>query len=211
MVYSNFHITFHEQGIFHIKCLGQLIRFMKKVTWVTSNEGKLRELKAILGTIGVELVHRGIDLPELQLFTSEEVAVYKAKEAASVCGPCLVDDTALHFNALNGLPGAYIKAFTSKMTPENISKLLDSFEDKSAYVTCSIGYCEPGKEPMVFTGRVDGKIVPPRGSGGFGFDPIFQPNGYDQTYAELSAEQKNTCSHRYLALMKLKESGILDA
>ncbi|KAK8866886.1 nucleoside triphosphate pyrophosphohydrolase ham1 [Tritrichomonas musculus] len=181
---------------------------MSKFTWVTSNKGKLREIIAILG---VDLNNQAIDLPELQLGTSEEVAYYKVKEAAKIIGgPVLIDDTALHFNALHGLPGAYIRAFTDKLTPLEMSKMLDGFEDKSAYVTCSIGYCAgPGQEPVVFTGRVDGKIVPPRGNGGFGFDPIFQPNGVDQTYAELPEEKKNSLSHRYLALMKLKESGIL--
>ena len=187
-------------------------RMSKKITFVTSNKGKLKEITAILGKIGVEFVPRNIDLPELQLDTSEKVAVYKAREAATrVNGPVLVNDTALHFNALNGLPGAYIRAFSDKLTPEQLTKLLDGFEDKTAYVTCSVGYCEgPDKDPIVFTGRVNGKIVPPRGDGGFGFDPIFLPDGYDKTYAELPAETKNSMSHRYLALMKLKESGILD-
>lgn len=180
-----------------------------KLTWVTSNKGKLLEIVAILG---VNLTNQPLDLPELQLSTSEEVAYYKAKEAAKrINGPALVDDTGLHFNSLHGLPGAYIRAFTDKLTPLELSKLLDGFEDKSAYVACSIGFCEgPGKEPIVFTGRVDGTIVSPRGSGGFGFDPIFQPNGETQTYAELPAERKNAVSHRFLALMKLKESGILN-
>ena len=184
---------------------------MRKVTWVTSNVGKLKEIREILGSIGVEIVNQAIDLPELQLSTSDEVAIYKAKEAAKrVNGPCLIDDTALHFTALNGLPGAYIRAFTDKLKPFQLAKLLDGFEDKSAVCTCSIGYCAgPDAEPVVFSGRVEGEIVSPRGSDGFGFDPIFQPKGHNKTYAEMSLEEKNTLSHRYLALMKLKESGII--
>ena len=181
---------------------------MSIITFVTGNKNKLREAQQILG---YELVSQPIDLPELQFDTSEQVAFYKAQEAAKVIGgPVIVDDTALHFNAIGGLPGAYIRAFTSKLTPTNLAKLLDGFDDKSAYVTCSIGYCAgPGQEAKVITGRVEGKIVPPRGEGGFGFDPIFVPNGFDQTYAEMDAKTKNEISHRGLALTMLRDSGIL--
>ncbi|KAH0793900.1 Inosine triphosphate pyrophosphatase [Histomonas meleagridis] len=180
----------------------------KSVTFVTSNKGKLNEFKEI---IGFEVAHQSIDLPEYQFETSEQVAFFKAKEAAKrLQGPALVDDTALHFHALGGLPGAYIRAFVEKLTPEKLTKLLAGFEDKSATVTCSMGYCAgPDAEPIVFTGSVEGTIVEPRGTGGFGFDPIFLPNGSDLTYAELPEGAKNHLSHRYLALTKLKESGIL--
>ncbi|EAX98879.1 non-canonical purine NTP pyrophosphatase, rdgB/HAM1 family protein [Trichomonas vaginalis G3] len=179
------------------------------ITFVTGNKNKLREAQEILG---VKLVNLEIDIPELQLFTSEEVALYKAKEAAKIVGgPVIVDDTALHFNAIAGLPGAYIRAFVTRLRPFEIARLLDSYEDKSAYVTCSIGFCAgPNDEVKVITGRVNGKIVHPRGEGGFGFDPIFQPDGYDKTYAELSEEDKNNCSHRGNALRQFKESGILN-
>lgn len=192
----------------NFECNDQSYFQMTKITWVTSNKGKLRE---IIDILGINLNNQAIDLPELQLDTSDQVAIYKAKEAAKrIGGPVLIDDTALHFNALHGLPGAYIRAFTDKLTPLEISKILDGFDDKSAYVTCSIGFCAgPDAEPVVFTGRVDGTIVRPRGDGGFGFDPIFQPKGEEQTYAELPSDKKNALSHRYLALMKLKESGIL--
>ena len=181
---------------------------METITFVTGNQNKLREAKQILG---VNLVNTNIDLPELQFDTSDKVANYKAQEAAKVIGgPVLVDDTALHFNAIGGLPGAYIRAFVSKLTPLELTKLLAGFDDKSAYVTCSIGFCPgPGKEAKVITGKVEGKIVAPKGDGGFGFDPIFMPNGYDKTYAEMDSETKNKCSHRGLALKLLKESGLL--
>jgi inosine triphosphate pyrophosphatase len=181
---------------------------METITFVTGNKNKLKEAKEILG---LNLVNTEIDLPELQFETSDKVANYKAQEAAKVIGgPVLVDDTALHFNAIGGLPGAYIRAFVTKLSPKDLTKLLAGFEDKSAYVTCSIGFCAgPEKEAKVITGRVEGKIVEPKGSGGFGFDPIFMPNGYDQTYAEMDSETKNKCSHRGIALRLLNESGIL--
>jgi inosine triphosphate pyrophosphatase len=177
------------------------------ITFVTGNSNKLREAEAILG---VKLTSKVIDLPELQLFTSDEVALYKAQEAAKlVNGPVLVDDTALHFHALGGLPGAYIRAFVDRLTPANLARLLYGFEDKSATVTCSIGFCPgPGSEATVFTGSVEGSIVEPRGAGGFGFDPIFQPNGFSKTYAEMSGEVKNEVSHRALAWAAVRDSGV---
>lgn len=184
---------------------------MSTITFVTGNPGKLREAKEILG---VDLVSKTCDIPELQLDTSAEVAYYKAKEAAKIIGgPVLVDDTALHFNAIGGLPGTYIRSFTDRLTPANIARILLGFEDKSARVTCSLGYCAgPDAEPQVFTGECPGTIVSePRGSGGFGFDPIFQPEGYNQTYAELSSEIKNKISHRARAFELIKKSGILNS
>jgi inosine triphosphate pyrophosphatase len=179
----------------------------KQVTFVTGNKNKLREAEGILG---VKLLSQTIDLPELQFETSDQVAIYKAQEAARlVGGPVLIDDTALHFHALGGLPGAYIRPFIEKLGPANLARLLSGFDDKSATVTCSIGYCAgPGSEAIVFTGSVDGSIVEPKGGGGFGFDPIFRPNGFEKTYAELSEAEKNGVSHRALAWAKVKESGV---
>jgi inosine triphosphate pyrophosphatase len=130
----------------------------RPITFGTGNPNKLREAEQILG---VQLVRRSLDLPELQLFTSREVAVGKAAEAARIIGGhVLVDDTALHFHAIAWLPGAYIRAFIDKLTPANLARLLHGFDDKSATVTCSIGFCAgPGEEPKVFSGSVNGIIV----------------------------------------------------
>ena len=177
----------------------------KEITFVTGNRNKLKEAELILG---VKLVSKTLDIPEIQFLSSHDVCVYKSKEAArQLNGPVIVDDTALHFNALNGLPGAYIRAFTDALTPANIAKLLHGFDDKSARVVCSIGYCAgPDAEPVVFDGECPGTIVSePRGGHGFGFDPIFLPDGYNETYAEMSDELKAQISHRARALKMFKE------
>ena len=83
-------------------------------------------------------------------------------------------------------------------------KLLAGFEDKSAYALCIFAYGEPGKEIKLFTGRTDGHIVEPRGPRTFGWDACFQPLNFDQTYAELPKELKNTISHRFKAIDALK-------
>ena len=84
-------------------------------------------------------------------------------------------------------------------------KLLAGFEDKSAYALCIFAYGEPGKDIKLFTGRTDGTIVFPRGKTDFGWDPCFQPLNFDQTYAEMPKETKNTISHRFKAVDQLKK------
>ncbi|KAL9550282.1 hypothetical protein MBANPS3_004806 [Mucor bainieri] len=178
---------------------------LPKLVFVTGNKNKLSEVQAILkGVIDVES-HK-IDLPELQGET-EEIAKQKSKLAAEILnGPCITEDTALCFNALNGLPGPYIKWFQDSIGHAGINKMLDGFDDRSAYALCTFGYCEgPGHEPIIFEGRTNGKIVAARGPGTFGWDAIFQPDGFEETYAQLDKDIKNTISHRGKALDVLKK------
>ena len=91
------------------------------------------------------------------------------------------------------------------MGHDGLNKMLAGFEDKSAYAQCIFSYFdETLSEPLVFVGRTPGRIVPARGPTDFGWDPIFQPDGYEGTYAELDKVVKNKISHRYRALSKLK-------
>ncbi|KAI8907926.1 inosine triphosphate pyrophosphatase [Gorgonomyces haynaldii] len=169
--------------------------------FVTGNQNKLREVKQILD---MDIGSVKLDLPELQ-GTPQQITLAKAKEAARlVNGRVIVEDTCLCFNALNGLPGPYIKWFLESLKPEGLYKLLAGFEDKTAYALCTFGYCEDGKEPILFEGRTNGTIVMPRGPTDFGWDPVFQPDGFQETYAEMDKQVKNTISHRYRALEKLQ-------
>ena len=96
-----------------------------------------------------------------------------------------------------GLPGIYIKWFLEKTGHIGLNNLLMAYPDKSAYAQCIFAYSPgPGHEPLVFVGRTDGTIVPARGPLDFGWDPVFLPDGFDQTYAEMPKEIKNTISHR---------------
>ncbi|XP_035756645.1 inosine triphosphate pyrophosphatase [Egretta garzetta] len=124
---------------------------------------------------------------------------------ASVRGPVIVEDTCLCFNALGGLPGPYIKWFLEKLKPEGLYKLLAGFEDKSAYALCTFAFStgNPEEPVKLFKGQTHGLIVEPRGPRDFGWDPCFQPDGYNQTYAELPKAVKNSISHRYRALSEL--------
>jgi len=115
-----------------------------------------------------------------------------------------VDDTALCFNAMNGMPGPYIKFFLEALGPEKLHLLLAGFSDKTAEAVATIGYCEgPGHEPVLFQGRIDGTIVPARGVLRYGWQTCFQPDGMVLTLAEMSDEEKHMISHLGIALQKL--------
>ncbi|KGN56768.1 inosine triphosphate pyrophosphatase [Cucumis sativus] len=174
------------------------------VTFVTGNVKKLEEVRAILGN-SIPFRSLKLDLPELQ-GEPEDISKEKARLAAiKVNGPVLVEDTCLCFNALKGLPGPYIKWFLEKIGHEGLNNLLMAYEDKSAYASCIFSFSlGPESEPITFVGKTPGKIVLPRGPNDFGWDPIFQPDGFDQTYAEMCKEEKNKISHRYRALALVK-------
>ncbi|KAJ1661827.1 acetyl-coenzyme A synthetase 2 [Coemansia sp. RSA 1813] len=177
---------------------------LRKLTFVTGNKNKLREMQELLHSI-VDLHSRAVDLEEIQ-GTTQQVAVAKCKQAAAIIGgPVITEDVGLGFNAMNGLPGAYIKWFLKELQPSGLVRMLAGFDDKSGFAVCTIAYCEgPDHEPILFEGVHHGTIVEPRGPPVFGWNPIFQPDGMDQTYAEMSDEAKNKCSHRFLAVEKLK-------
>ncbi|OLY77688.1 Inosine triphosphate pyrophosphatase [Smittium mucronatum] len=178
-----------------------------EITFVTGNKNKLKEVAKILGSnSSIVLKSRDIDLPEIQ-GSSEEISKHKCKQAAEmVKGPVIIEDTSLCYNAFNGLPGPYVKWFLKEMGPAGLAKMLDGFEDKSGYAMCTFSYSPgPGNEPVQFNGITNGSIVAPRGPTTFGWDPIFKPDGFDETYAEMTAETKNSISHRYRALVLLQE------
>eukprot|EP00798_Chlamydomonas_sp_ICE-L_P022079 gene22079-29143_t len=108
----------------------------------------------------------------------------------------MVEDTSLCFNAMGGLPGPYIKWFLEQLGHDGLNRMLAGFDDKTAYAQCIFAYSPgPGCEPITFVGRTEGKIVTARGPNDFGWDPVFQPDGFDKTYAEIDKETKNTISH----------------
>ncbi|KAG0224139.1 hypothetical protein BGW41_005238 [Actinomortierella wolfii] len=178
---------------------------LQKLVFVTGNKNKLVEVQQILGP-HFDLESVKIDLPELQ-GTTQEVSREKCRRAAElVGGPVITEDTSLGFTAMNGLPGPYIKWFLESLGHDGLNKMLDGFGDRSAFALCTFAYSKgPGTEPILFEGRTDGKIVPARGPTNFGWDPIFQPDGFEETYAEMHKDVKNTISHRYRSLAKLRE------
>ncbi|KAL9007256.1 MAG: hypothetical protein Q9188_000059 [Gyalolechia gomerana] len=174
-----------------------------KLHFITGNKNKLAEVQAILRDV-IPLDSQALDLVEIQ-GSIEEISKDKCRRAAAmVGGPVLVEDTCLCFNALKELPGPYIKWFLQALGHQGLNNLLAAYEDKGAQAVCTFAYCEgPTQKPLIFEGRVQGKIVPARGPSNFGWDPIFEYMG--ETYAEMDTAKKNGLSHRFLALTKLKD------
>ena len=147
------------------------------ITFITGNAKKLEEFMQIMtGDLAESYAidNIGLDLMEIQ-GTPEEIAKNKVKLAASKCNtPVLTEDVSLCFNAYNGLPGPYIKDFLGSVGREGLWKMIQNFDDKTAYAQCIFAFCEgPDAEPLVFTGRCNGQIVEPRGENMFGWDPVF--------------------------------------
>ncbi|CAF0730471.1 unnamed protein product [Didymodactylos carnosus] len=178
------------------------------VTFVTGNKNKLAEVKEILADVVPLLKSQDLDLPELQ-GEPGDISSEKAKLAAiKINGPVLVEDTSLCFNALNGLPGPYIKWFLDKIGHDGLNNLLSAYTDKTAYAQCVFAFCAgPNSEPVVFDGRCPGQIVKARGPTNFGWDPVFQPDHptLKLTFAEMNKAEKNKISHRSRSLALLKE------
>jgi inosine triphosphate pyrophosphatase len=162
---------------------------------------KYKELNAIFNEELPEITIKQVilDIPELQ-GEPKDILLNKLKFARSKQnGPLIVEDTSLCYNALNGLPGPYNKDFLTKLGNDGLYKLISAYEDKTGYAQCIIGLITKD-DHMLFIGRTDGIIVPPRGNVKFGWDPIFQPNDFNQTYAEMDKAIKNKISHRYKAV-----------
>lgn len=188
-----------------------------KAVLASSNAGKLRELAAILAPLGYELVTQsslGIDTPPETGVTFAENALLKARHAARLSGfPALADDSGIEVDALGGRPGVYSARYAGEGATDlaNLQKMLQELrgvptERRSGRYQCVIAFVRSAGDPapLIAHGSWEGRILTaPRGTGGFGYDPIFQPAGLGLTVAELSAEEKNARSHRGEALRVL--------
>jgi XTP/dITP diphosphohydrolase len=175
-----------------------------KAIFVTTNEHKRREVQRILG---VEIESVAPDVPEIQALDFAEVAARKARDAYEALEapphPVLVEDSGLVIGAWNGLPGALTKWFLSSVGNEGILRML-SGEDRSARAVCAVAVADTSGEVRVFRGEVRGEVaLGPRGREGFGWDPIFVPEGSELTYAQMG-EAKHEVSHRARAFRQVR-------
>ena len=183
----------------------------KKIVLATHNTGKVKEMQAILAPFGIEVLSAGdlnLSEPEEDGETFIENARIKAVAAAKESGlPALGDDSGLCVHALNNRPGIYSARYNEPKkngfmyAMEKLNEELGTAADRSAHFSCALVMAWPDGETAEFEGRVDGKLQwPVKGSNGFGYDPMFVPDGYDLSFAELPANVKNTISHRARAL-----------
>jgi len=185
------------------------------------NQGKVREIKALLGPHGIEplgAAELGLPEPEETGATFIANAELKARASAEASHhPALADDSGLWVNALNGEPGIYSARWAGpardfRIAMARIEKELREINatDFSAKFVCALAIAMPKGEIKSFEGEVHGTLTfPPRGDHGFGYDPIFIPDGWNQTFGEIDPHMKNAMSHRARAFEKLLHSGIL--
>lgn len=192
-----------------------MIALPKKIVLATHNPGKVAEFQTLLAPCGVEIVSAAdLDLPEPdETGTSfAENAILKANAAALASGlPALADDSGLAVRGLNGDPGIYSarwagpdKDFTRAM--RMVHDRLGDNPDRGAAFVCVLALVDPDGQAHLFEGRVDGVLAwPPRGAGGFGYDPMFIPDGETRTYGEMAPSEKKASSHRARACAALVE------
>lgn len=190
---------------------------MKQLLVASGNKGKLREFAELLKGV-VDSVLSPADFPGLPEVeedgaTFEENAIKKARSAALFTGiPVLADDSGLSVDYLSGRPGVYSARFAGEgaSDADNNALLLRELAGvpagkRTAAFHCVIALCQPDGSCLSFDGSLSGVILEaPRGSGGFGYDPLFLVPEYDQTFSELPLEIKNTISHRGRAMQLLK-------
>lgn len=176
---------------------------MKDLVFVTGYMDKVHWVEKFLGR---KLEHHKLDLDEIQDPNAERVLKHKAEEAYRILKkPVLVEDVSLVFNALGLLPGTFVKFFVHEIGLEGMCRLLDSFDDRSAYARVIFGLYD-GKDFKTIEGKVEGAIADhPRGNLGHGWDPIFIRNGQSKTNSEMTEEEYGSVHPRKIAIEKLAE------
>lgn len=160
---------------------------------VTGNRHKLAEARRILG---FALAGEGLDLPEIQALDLEAVLAAKADAAwAALARPLIVEDVALELTALGGFPGPLVKWLLQAVGAAGIARLGHALGEPRAEAVCGLLYRD-AEGAVLAVGRTPGRLVEPRGEGGFGWDPVFLPAGSDRTYAELEPAAKDEIGHR---------------
>ena len=174
------------------------------VTFVSRNPGKVREIRRVLAPFGVRLTWARRELPEPQAKTLAEVVVAKLSAVRDLSGYVLVEDSGLFIPSLNGFPGVYSAHFLETWGFGPMFELLRT-RSRGAYFQTVAGL-RKGSKTWTFSGEVRGAIAPrARGHGGFGYDPIFIPRGWDRTFAQVPPDEKNAISHRARAARKVGE------
>lgn len=190
----------------------------KTLVVASHNKGKVREIAELLAPFGIETVSAGdlgLEEPDETGDTFRANAELKALAAAKASGrPALADDSGLCVEALNGAPGIYSarwagpqKDFDFAMEKVRLGLVEEGTLDTRAHFICGLALAWPDGHVEYFEGRVDGELVwPPRGEKGFGYDPMFIPNGHDRTFGEMEPDEKTPLTHRADAFRQLVDA-----
>ncbi|MCQ8903733.1 MAG: XTP/dITP diphosphatase [Methanothrix sp.] len=170
------------------------------IRFVTSNRGKFVEAQSLIE----DLVQADLGYTEIQADTLEEVVLFGMRELSSrLDSAFIIEDAGLFIEALNGFPGVYSAYVQRTIGNSGILKLMEGIENRAASFRSVVGFSAPGMEPVLFKGELHGRIgFEERGTGGFGYDPIFEVDG--RTLAEMELEEKNMISHRGRSMKALK-------
>jgi len=176
-----------------------LQRGRPEIQFATSNMSKFLEAQSILVEYGIRLVFLGHRDLEIQSDSIEEIAKHSARSSSLQANTVtVVEDAGLFIDALNGFPGPYSSFVFRKLGYDGILKLMNGTSNRKARFLSVVTFCEPSGDPVCFSGRAEGSIATEaRGTGGFGFDPIFVAEGAgEKTFAEMQTVEKSRHSHR---------------
>ncbi|MBR1600665.1 MAG: RdgB/HAM1 family non-canonical purine NTP pyrophosphatase [Alphaproteobacteria bacterium] len=188
-----------------------------KILFASHNAGKISEIKNMLAPLGITVVSSAdVSFPDVEETgkTFAENSLLKSQTIPKTFGiPCIADDSGLCVDALDGAPGVYSARYApNRDFDKGIDKLLAEMDksankSRAAHFSCVVSLAYPDGRYELFEGRVDGKISFEKmnGSGGFGYDPVFIPDGYDCSFAQMDKNEKNKISHRGRAMQKFKE------
>ena len=188
---------------------------LSEVVFASHNAGKINEIKELLQPFGINVKSAlDIELPDVEETgsTFAENSLLKSQTIAELTGlPCIADDSGLCVDALNGAPGVYSARYApNRDFDKGMEKLLAEMaqspnKSRKAHFSCVISLAFPNGGYELFEGRVDGHIATEKqGIGGFGYDPLFIPDGFAKSFAQMSKDEKNQVSHRGRAVEKLK-------
>lgn len=170
-----------------------------QVYFATKNKGKFLEAARIAKSFRINLRHLNLEKEEIQASRLSDIASFAALEAAKTTNRSVVaDDSGFFVKALHGFPGPYSSYVYDTIGLQGILKIMRGVTSRTAYFQAAVAYCAPRHHPVCFTGIVNGTVTRrPKGTQGFGYDPIFVPSeGDGRTFAQMDIDEKNLLSHR---------------
>lgn len=176
-----------------------------EIRFVTKNPHKAEEVEAILGNIGVSIVHAPLKIHEIQTEDIHDIVRDKVLKAFNMIGrPVFIEHTGLYINSLQGFPGGLTQVFWDKLKADKFSTLFGSLDNTQLTARTVIAFCD-AKKIHVFEGEIKGNIAPePKGDRAFQWDCVFIPEGFELTFAEMG-EKKNEISMRKIAFDRFRE------
>ena len=181
---------------------------MKTLFFITSNKGKVHEATEKFKPLGFAVKQKNLGYPEIQTEHLEEVARFGVShiQKKGITHPFILEDAGVFIDGLDGFPGVYSSYVYYTIGLDGVLSLMNGKSNRSAVFKSVFAYAEPTGDPDLFVGTCKGVITRKKlGTRGFGYDPIFTPDGSEKTFAEMKTDEKNTFSHRGKSLEKLYE------